>query len=92
MNKGEALQILELRLAAIEKEHHAELADNEGLREPIDTKAEARALAAVFDFLRNCKISHTASLLRILERYLRPRSRVQTSTARHTRDPKRKRA
>jgi hypothetical protein len=92
MNKGEALQILEVKLAAIEQEYHAELADNEGPRERIDTKAEARALAAVFDFLRNCKISHTASLLRILERYLRPKSRVQTSTARHQKAPKRKRA
>jgi hypothetical protein len=74
MHKLEALQILKTKLAAIEQEHHAEYADNEQARESIDAKAEARALAAVFDFLRDCKISHTDSLLRILERYLRPKS------------------
>ena len=62
MHKLEALRILEVKLAAIEQEHRAELADSEGAREPIDAKAEARALAAVFDFLRDCKISHTDSL------------------------------
>jgi hypothetical protein len=72
MHKLEALQILKTKLAAIEQEHHAECADNEQARESIDAKAEARALAAVF--LRDCKISHTDSLLRIFERYLRPKS------------------
>jgi hypothetical protein len=55
----------------LQLKHNAELADDEGQRELIDNKAEAQTLAAVFDFLRDCKISHTASLLRILERYLR---------------------
>lgn len=51
MHRLEALRILEAKLAAIEEEHHAEFAENEDLREPIDAKAEARALAAVFDLL-----------------------------------------
>ncbi|MGH9549271.1 MAG: hypothetical protein ACRD3W_07850, partial [Terriglobales bacterium] len=70
MNRREALRILEAKLSSIEREHNAELADDEGQRELIDNKAEAQTLAAVFDFLRDCKISHTASLLRILEGYL----------------------
>jgi hypothetical protein len=82
MNKREALRILEGKLASIEQAHHAELTDNGDLLEAIDTKAEARALAAVFDFLRDCKISHTASLLRILERYLRRKSMTHRSSAR----------
>ena len=85
MHKLEALQILKTKLAAIEQEHHAECADNEQARESIDAKAEARALAAVFDFLRDCKISHTDSLLRILERYLRPNSNAHTSINRRQR-------
>jgi hypothetical protein len=72
MHRLEALRILEAKLAAIEEEHHAEFAENEDLREPIDAKAEARALSAVFDFLKNCKIAPTDSLLRIFKRYLRP--------------------
>jgi hypothetical protein len=80
MNKSEALRILEAKLASIEREHNAELADSEDQSEPIDTKAEARTLAAVFDFLRDCKISHTASLLRILERYLRRKSMTSSSS------------
>ena len=84
MHKLEALRILEVKLAAIEQEHRAELADSEGAREPIDAKAEARMLAAGFDFLRDCKISHTASLLRILERYLRPKSNAHTLIKRHS--------
>jgi hypothetical protein len=79
------LQTLKTKLAAIEQEHHAECADNEQARESIDAKAEARALAAVFDFLRDCKISHTDSLLRILERYLRPNSNAHTSINRRQR-------
>ncbi|MGH9552283.1 MAG: hypothetical protein ACRD3W_23050 [Terriglobales bacterium] len=62
---------MEAKLASIEREHNAELADDDDHDEPVDNKAEAQTLAAVFDFLRDCKISHTASLLRILERYLR---------------------
>jgi hypothetical protein len=84
MHKLEALRILAGKLAAIEREHHAECADNEEGRQPIDAKAEARALAAVFDFLRDSKISHTASLLRILERYLRPKSNAHTLIKRHS--------
>jgi hypothetical protein len=80
MNKSEALRILEAKLASIEREHNAELSDDEGQRELIDNKAEARTLAAVFDFLRDCKISHTASLLRILERYLRRKPTTPSSS------------
>jgi hypothetical protein len=68
MQKLEALRILEAKLASIEQEHGT---DRENSREQIDARAEAKALAAVFDFLRDCKISHRASLLRALERYLR---------------------
>ena len=92
MHKLEALQILKTKLAAIEQEHHAECAENEEAREPIDAKAEARALAAVFDFLRDCKISHTDSLLRILERYLRQKSNARTSIKRQQRHPNRRQA
>jgi hypothetical protein len=92
MHKLEALQVLKAKLAAIEQEHHAECADNEQAREPIDAKAEARALAAVFDFLRDCKISHTDSLLRILERYLRQKSNADTSIKREQRYPSRRQA
>jgi hypothetical protein len=74
MHKLEAIKILETRLAAIEQEHHAEFAGNEDIRDQADAKAEAKALAAVFDFLKDCKISHRDSLLRILERYLRRKS------------------
>jgi hypothetical protein len=85
MKERERLWALEAKLAIVEQDRHGELAENEGDREPIDAKAEARALAAVFDFLRDCKISHTDSLLRILERYLRPKASQQ-------RHPSRKRA
>jgi hypothetical protein len=71
MHKLEAIKILEVKLAAIEQEHHAEFAGNEDMMDQADAKAEAKALAAVFDFLKDCKISHRDSLLRILERYLR---------------------
>jgi hypothetical protein len=80
MNRSEALRILEAKLASIESEHKAELCDDADHRELIDNKAEARTLAAFFDFLRDCKISHTASLLRILERYLRRKSIGHSST------------
>ncbi len=40
MHKLEALRILEVKLAAIEQEHRAELADSEGAREPIKNAKE----------------------------------------------------
>jgi hypothetical protein len=92
MHKLEALEVLKTKLAAIEQEHHAECADSEEAREPIDTKAEVRALAAVFDYLRDCKISHTDSLVRILERYLRQKSTAHTSIKRQQRHPRRRQA
>jgi len=79
MHKLEAIKVLEAKLAAIEQEHHAEFASDEDIaskdmRDQADAKAEVKALAAVFEFLRDCKISHRDSLLRILERYLRRKS------------------
>ena len=71
MHRLEALQILEAKLGSVEESHHTELPENEDLREAIDAKAEAQALAAVFDFLKNCKIAPSNSLLRIFKRYLR---------------------
>ena len=73
MRKLEAIKFLEARLAAIEQEHNDELA-SEDTRSEADARAEAKALAAVYDFLKDCKISHGDSLLRILERYLRRKS------------------
>jgi hypothetical protein len=70
MRAVEALRILEAKLAAIEREHQAELEGHEGLREKLDAKAEARALTAILDFLENCKIKPGASLLRLFRRYL----------------------
>jgi hypothetical protein len=61
---------LEAKLATIEQDHEAELAENEDLRDEVDARAEARALTAVFDFLQNCKIAPTQSLLRLFKRYL----------------------
>ena len=78
MHRLEALRILKAKLAAIEGEHHVEFAVHEDGRE-LDTKAEAQALAAVFDFLKSCKIAPTNSLLRIFKRYLRP-SKTHAST------------
>jgi hypothetical protein len=46
---------LETRLAAIELEHHDELA-GEDTRSDTDARAEAKALAAVYDFLRDYRI------------------------------------
>ena len=92
MRKPDALQILKAKLAEIEQEHHAERADDEMAREPIDAKAEARALVAVFDFLGDCKISHTDSVRRALERYLRPQARGHVPTARQPVRASRKRA
>jgi hypothetical protein len=80
MHRLQALRILEAKLRSIEEERHAELAENEDLREAIDAKAEAQALTAVFDFLKNCKIAPSDSLLRIFKRYLRI-SRTQTPIA-----------
>lgn len=71
MQKMEALKLLEAKLATIEQDHEAELAQNEDLREEADARAEARALTAVFDFLENFKITPTDSLLRVFRRYLR---------------------
>jgi hypothetical protein len=73
MRKLEAIKFLEARLTAIEREHYDELA-SENTRADADARAEARTLAAVYDFLKDCKISHRQSLLRILERYLRRKS------------------
>jgi hypothetical protein len=73
MHKLEAIKFLEARLAAIEREHHDELA-SEDTRSEADARAEAKALAVVYDFLKDCKISHRQSLIRILERYLRRKS------------------
>jgi hypothetical protein len=71
MQTVEALQILKIKLAAIDQEHDAECAEHEAQREAIDAKAEAQALSAVFDFLKDCKIALPHSLLRIFRRYLR---------------------
>ena len=71
MHKLEATRILEAKLKSIEEERHAELAENEDLRSAIDAKAEAKALSAVFDFLKTYKIVPSNSLLRIFKRYLR---------------------
>ena len=71
MRKQDALAILAAKLAEIEQEHDLELEDKAALREPADAKAEARALSAVFDFLQNCKIAPSESLLRVFRRYLR---------------------
>ena len=73
MHKLEAIKFLEARLAAIEREHNDEFA-SEGTRSEADARAEAKALAAIYDFLKDCKIPHRQSLLRVLERYLRRKS------------------
>jgi len=72
MQTLEALGILKAKLAAIDQEHDAEVANSDAPREAIDAKAEAQALSAVFDFLKDCKIALPDSLLRIFRRYLRP--------------------
>jgi hypothetical protein len=71
MRKEDALKILAGKLAEIEQEHDQELEGNDALRAPIDAKAEARALTALFDFLQICKIAPTESLLRVFRGYLR---------------------
>ena len=80
MNKLEAIKVLETRLAAIEREHHYELAGEDTMSDT-DARAEAKALAAVYDFLKDCKIPHRQSLLRILERYLRRKSSIERGDA-----------
>src|SRR5262249_52834693 len=57
MRKLEAINFLEARLADIDREHYDELA-SEDTRSEADARAEAKALAAVYDFLKDCKISH----------------------------------
>jgi hypothetical protein len=66
----EALRILRTKLAAIDQERDAEFAVPEAPQEALDAKAEAQALSAVFDFLKDCKITLPDSLLRIFRRYL----------------------
>jgi len=84
MQRLEARRLLEAKLTAIEQDHEAELAENEDLRETVDAKAEARALTAVFDFLQNCKLAPTDSLLRVFRRYLRSsRTQAPISDQRH---------
>jgi hypothetical protein len=79
MDKLEAIKVLETRMAAIEREHDDELA---GADTRSDTDArEAKALAATYDFLKDCKIAHRQSLLRILERYLRRKSSIERGDA-----------
>ena len=72
MRKVEVIKFLEARLAAIEREHSEEIA-SEDTRAEANARAEARTLSTVYDSLKDCKISHRQSLLRILERYLRRR-------------------
>ena len=71
MRNRDALEILSAKLAAVEQEHQSELETNADLRDLIDARAEARALTAVLDFLQNCKIVPSESLLRLFRRYLR---------------------
>ena len=70
MQKPEALRLLEIKLAAIEQDHATEV-EAESMPDEADARAEARALTAVLDFLENCKIKPSASLLRLFRRYLR---------------------
>jgi Sec-independent protein translocase protein TatA len=70
MQTLEALRILKTRLETIDQEHDAEFAVDESEREALDAKAEALALSAIFDFLKECKITLPDSLLRIFRRYL----------------------
>lgn len=67
----EALQILKGKLAENEQDHAMEL-EAGAIREEADARAEARALGAVLDFLRDCKVAPGESLLRLFRRYLRP--------------------
>ena len=77
MRIRDALEILAAKLAAVEQDHQTELEADADLRDPIDAKAEARALTAVLDFLQNCKVAPSESLLRLFRRCLRsPRDRA----------------
>jgi hypothetical protein len=87
MQRLEALRLLEAKLATIEQDREAELAQDDGLREEADARAEARALGAVFDFLENCKIVPTDSLLRLFKRYLHG-AKTQTRSAERRRMPR----
>jgi hypothetical protein len=80
MNKLEAIKVLATRLAAIEQDHDEELA-GEDARSETDARGEAKTLAAVYDFLKDCKISHRQSLLRILEHYLRRKPSIEREDA-----------
>lgn len=71
MQKSDALRLLEVKLAAIEQDHATDIEIDEASREEADARAEARALTAILDFLENCKIKPSASLLRLFRRYLR---------------------
>jgi hypothetical protein len=70
LHRSEALRILKAKLAAVEEEHQVESAVDEDVQTIIDARAEAQALAALFDFLKDCKIEPTNSLLRIFKRYI----------------------
>jgi len=87
MQRLEALRLLEAKLASIEQDHEAELAGNEYLRDEVDASAEARALTAVFDYLQNCKIAPTDSLLRLFKRYLHA-AKDRTPISEHRRLPR----
>jgi hypothetical protein len=75
------------KLAEIEQDHDLELEGEDEPREPIDAKAEARALTAIFDFLQHCKIAPTESLLRVFRRYLRG-TKSHTPIAEQRRQPR----
>jgi hypothetical protein len=87
MQRLEALRLLEAKLAIIEQDRETELTQNDGLPEEVDAKAEARALGAVFDFLENCKVARTGSLLRLFKRYLRG-AKAETQIAEQRRVPR----
>ena len=71
MQKLEALRLLEVKLAAIEQDRDTELETGGSARDEVDARAEARALTAILDFMENCKVKPSASLLRLFRRYLR---------------------
>jgi hypothetical protein len=87
MRAQDAFRILQAKLAAIEQEHQAELEGHDGFREPVDARAEARALTAILDFLQSCKIAPGESLLRVFRRYLRG-SRDQVPLTKRGRVPR----
>jgi len=87
MRKDDALKILQAKLTEIEQDHELELDGAEEHREPIDARAEARALGAIFDFLQNLKIVPTESLLRVFRRYLRD-TKARTPIIEQRRQPR----